>query len=124
MPTDNENGVALVARGYNEDTRCLSFRVAFDAYGDGISCAASAAGAIGDYNDYDGVRVANALLRIKPDYIRYPGIEVGRESSPVIYVTLRPDCPPEKRNAIENALREAKADELDWESDTLRAWWD
>lgn len=121
MASDNENGVELVRRGYNEPTRCLDFRVSFSTYGDGRACVLAALRAIGGYNNFDPELVAMALDPfLAHDVVRR--VDVGREGSPVIY--LRTDAVPEFRHVIENALRDVRADELDWTGDTLRAWWD
>jgi hypothetical protein len=120
--TDNENGVALVQRGYEESTRCLDFRVRFWAAGDGPACALAALRAIGSYNNFDGWAVAQALEPFAEKCV----IAVGREGSPVVYVEPRYGNEGVTKAAIEAALRDVNADELDWQDKnrTLRAWWD
>lgn len=117
MSTDNENAVALVKRGYDEPTRCLSFRVAF--YCDPPN-ALAAIRAVGRYNDYDGERVARALEGfLVADVVQR--ISVGREGSPVLYLNVYDSA---QRPAVEAALAAAQAGELGWTDGTLRAWWD
>lgn len=118
MTTDAHNAVALVARGFDEPTRCLHFRVGF--YRD-AEHALQALRLIGDYNAFDGEAVAQAVA---PFLDVVQEAEVGRESSPVLYLTLGYDAVSEFRHTIEAALRGVYADELDWTGDTLRAWWD
>lgn len=120
MP-DQENAVALVERGYNEPTRCLDFRVSFYIYA-GATHALRAVRLIGGYNEFDGEAVAQALEPFLTPDAAYR-VAVGREGSPVIYLTTV-TCAPEFRHEIENALRDVHADELSWTGDTLRAWWD
>lgn len=124
MPSDNQNGVALVKRGYTEGARCLSFRVGFNMAGDGRACALAALRAIGGYNAFNGDAVADALdAFMGMDNVLWT-VEVGRENSPVVYLHVKSDVVPAFRHIIENALREVHADELDWAGNTLRAWWD
>jgi hypothetical protein len=117
MP-DQENAVALVERGYNESTRCLNFRVNF--YNDPAHTL-RAVRLIGGYGAFDGEAVAQALEPFLTRDVAY-GVAVGRENSPVIYLTV--GCRREFYHVIENALRDVRADELDWTDGTLRAWWD
>ena len=120
MTTDNQNGVALVERGYNEPTRCLNFRVGFPTYGDGRDCAIKAVEAIGQYNSFDPARVVPVLIGMVELSRGYGEIMVGRQSSPVIYVR----CTETEATAIMAEFHDASADECDYCDGYVRAWWD
>lgn len=119
ISTDDQNAVALVRRGYDEPTRVLHFRVAFQA----TAAALDALRAIGDYNEFNGDRVARAL------YGSLPGreapclrVDVGRENSPVLYIR---GLHAEHVDAVKAALYEAGVEELGiGPLGLLRAWWD
>lgn len=122
MQSDDENAVDMVKFGFTEETRNLHFRVTFPVYGE-TKYALEAIRSIGGYNDFDGDIVADA---IEPFLARvsYPGVEVGREGSPVIYITLQNQLDVD---LLYEAMRQARADELDWsgrDNLTLRCWWD
>lgn len=115
-------GVAMVCMGYALDgggDDVLTFRVEFFA----IEGALGAVRAIGRYNDFDGERVAEALREVAAmvgshDYGRF---SVGREGSPVVYISGLDLDEVKKASEI---LAAVGADELSAESGTLRAWWD
>ena len=112
--SDRENTIEILRRGYDEDTRSLSFRVGF--YRD-WDAAFECLRIIDRYNDFNAERVIAALEPFaKDDGVSY--IEVGREGSPVLYIKYGP------LEEIAEALRNAAADELDIEGSYLRAWWD
>lgn len=124
MPSDNENGVAIVKRGFTQGTRCLSFRVGFNMLHGGRDAALAALRAIGGYNKFDGDAVAHAVDPFMGTGDVLWTVEVGREYSPVVYLHVKSGVVPAFRRIIEHELREAHADELNWRGDTLRAWWD
>lgn len=124
--TDNENGLALVGRGYDEPTRCLHFRVCFAmsavGCGDGTECALIALRILGDYVGGNATELADALAPLTSKFWQ---ITVGREFSPVVYVDVMDEA---TKPEVEAIFRAAGADELDWAESglgrTLRAWWD
>jgi hypothetical protein len=124
MHTEDLTALSIVKLGYALDDptdqhRCLSFRVGFTDH----EAAFSALVAIGDYNDFNGATVAQAIQSVKLD--RFTRIEVGREGSPVIYVgPFYGDRDKVALSALTDALRGAVADECDFDGRLLRAWWD
>lgn len=121
MGSDYENAVDMVMMGYEENTRNLAFRVGFTTWGDGVENAIAAIKAVGPYNAFEPDTVIEQLQAHWPK-IRY--IEVGREGSPVIYITVSDD---KDKDTIELAMTRSHADELDWEghrNNILRAWFD
>jgi hypothetical protein len=93
------------------------------------------------YNEFDGVRVAAAVEKLKG---RISGIEFGREGSPVLYIDLpywshqREEAPPnEKKAKISDAendrlvdeikvlfVSQLKAYEFSTKGRRVRIWWD
>ncbi len=93
-----------------------------------------------EYNAYQGESVWREL---RPIFPKLMGIEIGRESSPVIYAYPAywthqaiewagagdgTPIPPEERHAVKKsffqAMERAKADEISDTGYGLRAWWD
>ena len=120
MHSEDATALEMVRKGYALDDptdreRVLTFRVAFNDREN----AYAALEAIGDYNDFNGSAVANALRGAIRD--RSTRITVGREGSPVVYVSVW----GEDGEAIQDALWDAKADEVDPDRHRdIRAWWD
>lgn len=74
---------------------------------------------IGGYNRFEPDRTAAVLKAFEGnDHVT---VEVGREGSPVIYVTAVDD---KTRAAVKRALVKARPSELSEECFTIRAWWD
>lgn len=122
MHTEDLTALSIVKLGYALDDptdqhRCLNFRVGFTDH----EAAFSALVAIGDYNEFNGAKVAQAIQSARLG--RYTRILVGREGSPVIYFPYVGDM--DERERLMTALREADADECDVTPDgSVRAWWD
>lgn len=92
------------------------------------------------YNEYDGKKVVKALKKlINPREIR--SIRFGREASPVFYIQvshanldektrhlnegrLSPDDLQKRKARIEKMFKDINADELNYDGDTLRVWFD
>jgi hypothetical protein len=114
----NEGALGMIARGYDNGTRCLNFRVRF-ARGEG---AGAACRLIRDYNAFNGEAVAERLegllATIPPAQIGH--IYVGRENSVVVYVQVGEQHSTE----VMLAMREVEAAEVDFTNDEVRAWWD
>ena len=105
------------------------------------SQAASLIRLVKHYNEFDGERVANAVLSLKG---RVSGIEFGREGSPVLYIELpfwthqrEEAAPTVKGTRISDAESEElakeikalfvdqlKADEFSVDRRRVRVWWD
>jgi hypothetical protein len=98
-----------------DERRCLNFRVGFDDH----EAAYEALRAIDAYNAFSAERVIAALRAANLD--RYSRISVGREGSPVVYLNVWGDV---DMPSIEHLLREAAADEVDFDGREVRAWWD
>lgn len=120
MNTEDTTALAMVRLGYalddpTDESRCLNFRVGFTEG----SAAAEACLAIEAYNEFEGTKVVTAINRIIA-IDRFARIYVGREGSPVLYVTAYG-----KADQVMAALKDAGPDELDLDgSNTVRAWWD
>lgn len=96
---------------------------------------------VGDYNNFNGPRVADALLKFRG---RVSGVEFGREGSPVLYIDLpywthqREETSwsgqgvrisDKESAALASEIRrlfvsELKADEFSVEKRRVRIWWD
>jgi hypothetical protein len=120
----------MVKLGYGDShepwekmTRCLDFRVSFNS----AATAAEAVLMVGQYNDFDPKSVAEALLAVGEILGGGYGSTyyVGREGSPVIYISSYNDVDWVK---VQDALRRAKPDELGMDErgyrPGVRAWWD
>jgi hypothetical protein len=124
MNTEDLTAFSIVNLGYALDDptdqhRCLNFRVGFTDH----EAAFSALVAIGDYNEFDGARVAQAIKSVGLD--RYTRIMVGREGSPVIYVgPFFGDRDKTMLSTLTAKLQDVAADECDFDGRLLRAWWD
>jgi hypothetical protein len=126
VATDNQNAVDLVRRGYNEDTRCLHFRVSFFG-SSSFEDAIDAVEAIDRYNNFVWEDVDIALRKCKQVFSHYFYIHVGRESSPVIYIEAWGKLDDDIKDQLVEIMKEAQADEIDWQTgrnDILRCWWD
>lgn len=96
---------------------------------------------VGDYNNFNGPKVADALLRFRG---KVSGVEFGREGSPVIYIEL-PYWTHQREEtswsgqgtrisdsesaALASEIRrlfvgELKADEFSVQKRRVRIWWD
>lgn len=120
MNTEDLTALQIVKLGYaiddpTDNHRCLNFRVGFNDH----EAAFSALVAIGDYNEFNGARVADAIMSAKLD--RYRRVSVGREGSPVVYIAAYGD---DEQKRVMDALRAADADECDVTRGEIRAWWD
>ena len=116
--------VEKVRVAYDERTRDLTFKTMIL----GREEAAAAIRAIGQYNDYDGNKVAKAVdFLFKKKVI--DGVCVGREGSPVLYLHLRRQRSADDLEMATAFMKSVKADELHMTGlhrgpQMLRAWWD
>jgi len=118
----SEGALEMLKYGFEENTRCLGFRVSLDSK-DSLEDALNA---IGPYNDFDPLRVFEAITSIGENLAPYNGVALGREYSPVVYLRLDYDKKTKAiKDAVVKAMESTGADEIDWESeDTLRVWFD
>lgn len=122
---DAEDQVALkmVRMGYATDEDTDQYRVlTFSARFNRKPLALDALRSIGQYNGFDGEAVAQALDNVVPDDA-YSPITVGREMSPVVYVSTI-GVNGADTEAVKSALRDVGADEIDEDRHSIRAWWD
>lgn len=138
MDDDDRNAIVFLLRGLGDDPdatddfRCLHFTVGFyirsfsTTRTDLILTALREQ--ISGYNAFVPDLIADELEPLfRDDAIST--IRLGQEGSFVMYLqpnTLGLDEPAKalRRTVIEQAMERAQADELDWNGDTLRAWWD
>jgi hypothetical protein len=127
MNTDNQNAVDLVRRGYDEDTRCLHFRVSFFG-SSSFEDAIDAVEIIDSYNGFLWEDVDIALRKCKELIGHYFYIHIGRESSPVIYIEFWGMLDDVIKDQLTEIMKDAQADEVDWQKsnkrEILRCWWD
>lgn len=121
--SDEQNAIEMVRMGYDEPTRNLNFRVGFYTFFGISDPVCEAIRAIGPYNNFEPENAVAALQRAEEAI--GSKISVGREGSPCLYIEVDyPDKDDARKNAIMAAMREAKADEVDFEGREVRAWWD
>lgn len=124
----------ITAIAYNEETRCLDFKVGCKDITDLFDCIKI----IGQYNNFDAENVINAFSELvkaiedtektgKSVFIKY---HIGREGSPVLYIDNYSSVKIENyHDIISNIAKNAKADECEkkilWENlSSYRLWWD
>lgn len=119
--SEDNTALAMLKLGYavyddTDQNRCLNFRVGFND----PRAAAEACVIIDSYNEFDGRRVAKVITDIAV-LDKYARVSVGREGSPVVYVSSWSG----DLDIIQGMLKSARPDECDLESgNTVRAWWD
>jgi len=120
---------------YNEETRNLDYRIKCENLNDLKKCVEIIEG----YNEFDAEKVNRALedhtntLIQSPynDEIQNPAFEyeIGREGSPVIYISERFDQVKDFEERMNIIAKEALADECNIEPSGIgrsqaRLWWD
>lgn len=128
LSADDRNAVEMVRRGYSEGTRCLHFRVNFATFTPArLEAAFAAIQSIGPYNEFEPEGVIVRLRSLIDKGYEFDSIAVGREYSPVLYITAQRTHRDEAgvTVGVMTAMRDAEADEVDIERETtIRAWWD
>ena len=107
----------IIERGYNESTRSLMFHSIQIEVGK----LEEALGIIGKYNDFDGKKVAEALIGEFGDACEYV---VGREFSVVVYVVPVKSIHNFWLHDLEILKKKALIDEVSVKNGRLRLWWD
>lgn len=122
-PSVDAEAELQVKRGYDEATRDLDFKTRPVS----PEVAKRMAHIVGGYNQFDADNVSHAIDKIA-DVVGY--IEFGRESSPVMYITIADDVKDVDRavGKIRRAFKDALADEINLDAGLLetkvRVWWD
>jgi hypothetical protein len=122
MKETKRDHVNFVRIGFND--ACTSFLVKF--YSTEFDDLEQAISNVGDYNESNGPTVAARFAAIKH---LIDCAEFGRESSPVLYLRLRPDYRDKIVEVIRAlySVKTSKPDESDINAHdnlNLRFWWD
>lgn len=123
MMEQNGEGCAekITAIAYKEETRCLDYRVMASS----ISDAIAAVKAIGQYNEFDPSKVIEGLKEVNKKYPKI-AVQIGRESSPVIYLKWLnfTGIMDVNANEVKGMMAETRPDECDSDEFGMRLWWD
>jgi hypothetical protein len=125
----NEDYVGTIVRGYSETVGCLRFHVVFDRHNyDEMKKGVKKALGRDGYNEFSAAKFTTAFNKIEPLVFR---ARFGREYSPVVYLTLKPDATDEDLETVKAAFKNTKYDEYavgtDFPQDkckVIRIWWD